>query len=308
MNLTQNEKQQIGKSLIELQRRKEMNQAQFARSSGLTSADMSNIAHERWLQNSQLIGDSKWVKIAHIVGYTRNEGLRWQTAETSMKQFVDSQLSVCQNYHFSSILVDDAGTGKTYACKAFAAGHSHVYYVDCSNCRQRGRFARTLATAVGVDVNNASVDDLIEEVIYAIRLTGNPLIILDEAGDLADSAFLELKRLYNSLEGVCGFYLVGADGLRRRLDRNIAREKVGWTEIFSRMGKRTSKHVSGDQDTRRQIMADMAVRVITANGITSDSNVREVMKSVNRNGQMDLRTVSREVLKYKIREGAACQQ
>jgi len=43
---------------------------------------------------------------------------------------------------------------------------------------------------------------VIEEVMYAIQLTENPLIILDEAGDLQDSAFLELKRLYNNLEGI----------------------------------------------------------------------------------------------------------
>jgi hypothetical protein len=204
--------------------------------------------------------------------------------------------------------VDDAGTGKTYACKVFAHAKPHVYYVDCSNCRQRGRFARTLAKAVGVDGVSTGIDDLLEEVIYAIQLTENPLIILDEAGDLADTAFLELKRLYNNLEGICGFYIVGADGLRRKIDRNIAREKVGWTEIFSRMGKRSSKHVAGDPDTKRQIMQTMAISVITANGITAEPDIRLIMKNVNRNGQMDLRTVSREVIKFKFnREAKQCQ-
>jgi len=306
MNLNQKEKQAIGQALIKLQGAKGMNQAQFARSVGLNSADLSNIRHENWVKNAQLIGDSKWIRIARIVGFTRNDEMRWKTAETSMKQFIDRQLSVCQQYHFTSILVDDAGTGKTFACKNYAHQRPHVYYIDCSNSRQRGRFVKALAKAVGVDGVSNGIDDLMEEAIYAIQLTENPLIILDEAGDLADSAFLELKRLYNNLEGICGFYVVGADGLRRKIEKNIAREKVGWTEIFSRMGKRSSKHVAGGPDDKRQIMNEMAVSIISANGITQDSEIRSIMKMVNRNGQMDLRTVSREVIKYKTKQPVPC--
>jgi len=301
MNLLQDEKTQIGKLLIELMEAKGMNQAQFARSVNLSSADLSNIRHQNWLRNTQLIGDKKWVHVARIVGFSRSDDMRWMTAETSMKTFIDHQLDLCQKFHFTAILVDDAGTGKTFACKSYAKTHRHVYYIDCTNCRQRGRFARNLAKAVGVEGYSTSIDEVIEEVMYAIQLTENPLIILDEAGDLQDSAFLELKRLYNNLEGICGFYIVGADGLRRKIERNIAREKVGWTEIFSRMGKRSSKHVSGEPQVRKQIMQEMAIEVIRANGIREEAGVRQILKDVNRNGSMDLRTVSREVIKYKVR-------
>ncbi len=45
---------------------------------------------------------------------------------------------------------------------------------------------------------------------------GTPLVVLDEAGDLQYEAFLELKALWNATEMCCGWYMMGADGLRRR--------------------------------------------------------------------------------------------
>ena len=59
-------------------------------------------------------------------------------------------------------------------------------------------------------------------------------ICIDEAGDLDYAAFLELKGLINGTIGRCGWYMMGADGLRAKIQRGINNHKVGYKEIFDR--------------------------------------------------------------------------
>ena len=92
-----------------------------------------------------------------------------------------------------------------------------------------------------------------------------PLIILDEAGDLQYEAFLELKALWNASEGACGWYMMGADGLRAKIRRNIDGEKVGYTEIFSRFGQRFNRITPENEKERIAFELEQAVQVAGAN-------------------------------------------
>ncbi|KAA6312859.1 hypothetical protein EZS27_036275, partial [termite gut metagenome] len=85
--------------------------------------------------------------------------------------------------------------------------------------------------------------DVYEDLSYYLKTLPTPMIILDEAGDLDYAAFLEIKALWNATEMCCGFYMMGADGLKEKIRRSIAGKKVGYTELFSRFGKRYGKAV-----------------------------------------------------------------
>ena len=86
-----------------------------------------------------------------------------------------------------------------------------------------------------------------EDLVFYVKQLENPLIILDEAGDLEYHAFLELKSLWNATEYTCGWYMMGADGLQAKIDRNKDIKKVGYAEIFDRYGSKYSR-VSPAQD------------------------------------------------------------
>ena len=59
-----------------------------------------------------------------------------------------------------------------------------------------------------------------------LRTIDTPLVILDEAGDLQYEAFLELKALWNATERCCAWYMMGADGLKEKINRAIEGKKV----------------------------------------------------------------------------------
>lgn len=301
MIFTQKEKEQIGKLLIQRQELSGQSQAAFARANDLSSADISNLKGEKWKEQPQLASDRKWIRFARLANFSRNNELEWRTAQTQVKREIDAQLNACKNYAFTAILCDDAGVGKTYACKSFAASNPHVYYLDCSTARTKNRFIRAIAHAVGVSSEGIS-DTVFEDAIYVLSITPNPLVILDEAGDLEDKTFLELKRMYNALEGVCGFYLVGADGLKKKIERGEAIKKVGFTEVFSRFGKKFTKIMPIEPNERKEALITMTNELLEANGIKDAETKKAITRSIFINGLKDLRTIKREVIKLRLRK------
>lgn len=92
-----------------------------------------------------------------------------------------------------------------------------------------------------------------------------PLVILDEAGDLQYEAFLELKALWNATERCCAWYMMGADGLKEKINRAIEGKKVGYTEMLSRYGDSYSKVTPDDAQEREKFLKAQAAIVAKIN-------------------------------------------
>lgn len=265
---TNTEKEQISK-LIMLRYEESGFQSlsKFAKSLDLLSADMTNIKDRKYIANPSLIGDNKWIKLARIVRFDKRKVIEWKTANTAVFNYVWSQLEACQSESITAILCDDAGIGKTYAAEMYAKKNKYAFHVDCCANPGKASFVRAIAQSVGVG-RYGKLNDLIDDSVYALSQMENPILILDEAGDLEHNSILILKRLYNALKGVCGFYLIGADGMKKKINSGIMNEKLGFVEVFSRMGK-SYKHIMPKlpQDKKSK-MIEMAIQIGKANGLT----------------------------------------
>ena len=276
------------------------NRTAFSKSLGLRSEDMSNLFGRKWLDNASLLGINKWIRLARFVEYTTVNGAEWVTARTDVYEYIMIQLQACQRESMTGILVDDAGIGKTWACKSYAKHHKAVFYIDGSVYATKRPFIRAVGRAVGVG-DTGKLDDILEDAIYALESMETPIVIIDEAGDLDNKTLLVLKRIFNALDGVCGFYLVGADGLKHKIERGIANKQLGYVEIFSRYGK-DFKHVLPKliQD-KQEVLAAMATQIAAANGLTKEE-VKEVVMGMSRiEGFGDLRTAKRKILGMKVK-------
>src|SRR5690606_14223791 len=98
-----------------------------------------------------------------------------------------------------------------------------------------------------------------------LRMLPNPIIIVDEAGDLERPAFLDLKEYWNATENGCGWYLMGAEGLREHIKRGISNKKVGFSEIFSRFSERYSSAVPIDEHQKQQFYRKLISDVLKVN-------------------------------------------
>lgn len=275
-------------------------QERLAKTLGLKAPDITNLFKNNWQQNPQLIGAEKWITFARYAGFQKNPALHWNTAETEVYLHISRQLELCQNQSMAAMLVDEAGIGKTHTAKRYAQNMPNSFYVDCSVSSRKTEFIRALAKAVGVGTNG-KLADLLDNAIYALSQMEKPLIILDEAGDLEQSALLIVKRIYNALEDCCGVYMIGADGLRTKINSGLYHKRLGFAELYSRFGKRFTTCLPTVPQERIEMLREMAAAIAVANGLHESKDIAAVTKAVGMTdgGMADMRRVKREIQKIK---------
>ena len=191
-------------------------------------------------------------------------------------------------------ITGDAGTGKTFAAKHFAENKKQTYLLCCNEYWNRKLFLAELLTAMGRDYNGYTVGEMMHEAVRALKTQENPLIILDEADKLSDQVLYFFITLYNQLDGECGIVITATNHLEKRLKRGIKLNKKGYTEIWSRLGRKCIE--------LKGVSAADITAICDANGITqarkvdaiiedSESYLRHVKRKIYAVKKQQLRTV-----------------
>ena len=215
-------------------------------------------------QTERALSDANWVNIARRLGVSLREQIEWKGARTETFIYVSTQLAACQDRSLSVILCDLPNIGKTFTARWYVKEHRNAAYIDCSQTKTKRALVRKIANEFGLD-GAGRYQDVYEDLVYYLRSVERPLVILDEAGDLVYEAFLELKALWNATEMCCGWYMMGADGLAAKINRNVESKKVGYAEIFSRYGGKYSRVTPEQEDDRREFLLEQARVVAKVN-------------------------------------------
>ncbi|KAA6347183.1 hypothetical protein EZS27_005352 [termite gut metagenome] len=267
--------------------------AKFSKSLDIAPAQYSRIKNG---DIEKVLSDANWISLARRLGVSLYGTPEWKTAKTPVFEYITAQLEKCQQESFSSLLCDLSDIGKTYTAVYYAKTHKNVVYVDCSQVKSKQRLIRHIAKGFGSE-SKGRYEDVYEDLSYYLKTLQKPLIIFDEAGDLDYTAFLEIKALWNAVESCCGFYMMGADGLKEKIRRAIEGKKVGYTELFSRFGKRYGKVVPEGREEAERMLRVTALLIIKANaeeGVDAKSLMQKTIGSDNR---PNLRCIGKELLK-----------
>lgn len=243
--------------------------AKFSIVLGINNAQLSRI------QNGDIenvISDSKWISLARKLDVAFGNNTALVAAATPTFQFINTQLTECQDKSMSFMLCDMAGIGKTFAARAYVKTHRNSVYIDCSQVKSKQKLIRQISKEFGLN-NTGRYHEIYDDLVYYLRSIPNPIVVIDEAGDLDYPAFLELKALWNATENCCGWYMMGADGLKAKFESNLGRKKVGYAELFRRYGERFQK-VTPDGKADMDKFARTAIAMVAkANGF---NNVQEL--------------------------------
>lgn len=262
----------------------------FARSLGINPAQYSRVKNGDF---DGVLSESSWITLARKYNVRLDGGDEWQTARTDVFEFITSQLEACQSQSIAGLMCDIAGIGKSYAAKIYTSTHRNAVYVDCSQTKTKQKLIKYIAKQYGVG-GNGNYSDVYEDLVFYLRTIENPIIILDEVGDLKYQAFLEIKALWNATEHCCGWYMMGADGLKRKIDRAIENSKVGFAEIFDRYGKKYQRASPlGGEELQRYIRRQSAL-IIKANA-PAGADMQRLLTST----EGSLRRIYTEVRKLK---------
>lgn len=188
----------------------------------------------------------------------------WVIVRTPTFEYLSAQLELCRANSLSGMFCDIPNIGKTVAARHHALAHPHVVYVDCAQVKTKQRLMRFIARGLGLD-SRGRYADVYDALVGCLRTLDHPQIILDEAGDLAYDAFLEIKAAWNATEGRCSWYLVGADGFRAKLERGVEFRTVGFAEIRSRCGDTYHSIAPCEGEERRRFLLGQAMMVARAN-------------------------------------------
>lgn len=276
---------------ISAARRNYPSDAKHASSLGITTSVYSAVKNG---QTDRVLSDSNWISIARKLGVSLRGEIEWKAANTPAFQYITAQLELCQQSSLSGILCDLPNIGKTFTARCYVQNHRNAVYIDCSQVKTKLKLIRKIAAEFGVDAKGRYAD-VYDDLVYYLRGIDNPLVILDEAGDLQYEAFLELKALWNATERCCGWYMMGADGLKAKINRSIECNKVGYAEMFSRYGDRYSRITPDDGREREAFLKEQA-RVVAKVNAPEGTDIGVIV----RKSAGGLRRVYTEIEKLKM--------
>ena len=264
--------------------------AKHAAALGINTAVYSAVKNG---QTDKVLSDASWIAIARRLDVELRSKIEWKAAKTPTYLYIMAQLEFSQNSCTSGILCDIPNIGKTFTARLYASSHKNAVYIDCSQVKTKLKLIRKIAKEFGVN-SNGRYNDVYDDLVFYLRSIDQPLIILDEAGDLQYEAFLELKALWNATERCCAWYMMGADGLKEKINRSIECKKVGYTEMLSRYGDRYSKVTPDDGKEREKFLREQAHIVAKLNAPEGTDVKAIVLKT-----QGGLRRVYTEIEKLR---------
>lgn len=252
-------------------------QSKIAKKANVSTATISQMINN----NHELIRDEMWLKVK--INLRIDWG--WISAPTTNLKKINQLLNAVQNRSISVCISHDAGAGKSHTFKLYERTYQNVIYIECKNYWTKKSYAKKLLTACGLDTDG-TVENLIDRFINHMKGLNMPLIIIDQIDKLKDAQFDLFMDFYNELDGHCGFVLSGVPALRKRIERGRKLDKIGYREVYSRIG---CKYIS----LSKIKMIDVA-NICKANGVTDEELINEIFNTC----EGDLRRVKREVDKY----------
>lgn len=232
----------------------------FARQWNINKAIFSRIKNG---EREKVLKDTQWINIGRELNISINER-KLKNVRTEVFEIVEEDIHFCKAHAKARILVDDSEIGKTHAAKYLSRTLQNCFYVDCSQAKSKNLFVRLLAKTIGLD-SDGKIADIIGNIIYYLKMLPEPIVILDEVADLDPKAFLECKGFWNGTEGACGWYMIGADGLKALIERGIKNKKVGYREIFSRFSGNYTTATPIDFNQKKLFYKKLITDVVSAN-------------------------------------------
>lgn len=262
--------------------------AAFAKKYGINSSVYCELQKGNITKN---LSAAKWLNIAHVLDVAPNER-KWNMARTEVFDAIEEQVLFCKEYGKSRMFVDECAIGKTYSALYLSRTLKNCFYLDASQCKKQSEFIRGVAKCMGVDACG-TLSDTKETIKYMLKAIQKPIFIIDEAGDLEHKSFMILKELWNATDGCCGWYMMGADGLRTKIQYGKNRsKKEGYKELFSRFSSKYGSIVPTGKEDRMSFYRKLIGDVLSVN--VSDVNLigkitRQCLATDSTDGETGLR-------------------
>jgi len=213
--------------------------------------------------------------------------LNWNIAITDNLKEAYHFCNSAQKQGLALLISDKAGKGKSNAYKYYDRRNDNVLHIECKASWSKKSFVKQLLITMGVKPYGTT-EELLAKFNDTIKRLHQPLLILDQADKLKDPQLDLFMEFYNDHEGHLGIILSGVDALRKRIEKGVQRSKVGYDELYSRVGR---KIIRLNPINKKDVAA-----ICEANGVTDKDDKITIYDTCGG----DLRRVRREIKKIHI--------
>lgn len=259
-------------------------QNKVATKAGVSAATLSAVLNNKW----EVIADEMWRKIQTGLNIT----IGWMIAPTRNFNDIRTLLAAAQDRHLAIAFAYEAGAGKSVAYRYYANESENVIYIECKNSWSKRSYVQNLNKACGLRPSGTT-EEMIEQFQSHVSKLQNPLIIIDQFDKLKDSSMDLFMDFYNDLEDHCGFVISGVPALEKRIIRGVQHDKIGYRELFSRIGR---KFIKLENLTLKDVAA-----ICQVNGIDDKETITYIFK----NSEGDIRRVRRDVERIHLNNQVA---
>jgi DNA transposition AAA+ family ATPase len=277
MDLILHNKQVIAEEVARLSKKTSQNRVAYM--ARVSNATISKIISRKWKE----ISNEMWRKVQSNLRID----FKWNHAETTNFKILYNLCVTAQQNSLSIAVSEDAGKGKTQTYAFMERYNNNVVYIECKNYWTKKQYIATLLSSVGLSTlgtTNVMIDRFIRHMTGVSR----PLIIIDQFDKLKDNQLDLFMDFYNDLSHNCGFVLSGVKALEKRILNGVNKDRIGFSEIYSRIGR---KFIHLNPITQNDVKL-----ICNANGVTD----AEYIYYVFNNCEQDLRRVRRDVEKYHL--------
>lgn len=275
--MTENQKTLIVNEIVRLVEK--TSQKKLSIKAGVSNATISQMVNGKWA----LIADEMWRKVQ----VTLRIDTSWKTAETQNYKLLMQLLNAAKKMHMSVALSHDAGFGKSHTYKDFDRMHENVIYVECKNYWSKKSYIKNLLIASGIEFNGTT-EEMIEAFISHVMGLESPIVIIDQMDKLKDPQMDLFMDFYNELYNHCAFFISGVPALKKRILRGVQRDKIGYREIWSRIGR---KFIELDQTSLKDVRL-----ICNVNGVEDEDLIHQAFNLC----EGDIRRVRRSVEQYYL--------
>ncbi len=272
----------------------------YTRTRHATYLGLNDSIHNRIIkgETEHVLKDEKWIAIARKLDVDLS-GQGWKLAKTTTYNTITPQLEHCQKKGVGRVFSDAIGIGKTTACKHYMKYHPNVSFVNCKKARAPKQLMLAISEAFGFSLKKHDLATARESLVAQISIMDKPLIILDDAGYLSNSALLEVISLWDDLDQMCGWYMIGEPAFKERFLRQIELSKLGWEAWFSRFGERIMNVTEGMSDQDIAMLKRKQCEQIFKANFPSGYNDKNVQHEIMTKSNLSLRTLREDIIKYK---------
>ncbi len=283
LQLKQDFKDNVISSLINQRQNYSGSDAAFAKQWGINKAIFSRLKNG---EKGNLITDTQWLNIGRELGVSTGDR-SFKVTRTDVLNQIEEEVMFCKAHSKAMLFVDDPEIGKTVAAKYLARNLKNCFYVDGSQCKTKQRFTRVLAKTLGLD-NDGKYIDIKENIKYYLKMLPNPVVIIDDGGDLKLETFLDIKEYWNATENVCGWYMIGDDSLEYMIEKGITSKKPGFKALFSRFSSNCSRITPVEKSSKILFYKKLISDVLIANMVdrTSLNTIVNRCLKTNENGHI----------------------